>query len=260
MQAALKPEVFRKLYRDFAAQNPKWNEIPSSAGNVYQWDANSTYIQEPPFFAEFSTAARRDPRDQRRARAGHLWRQRHDRSHFARRQHQEDLAGRQIPDRARRGGRGLQQLRLAPRQRPGDDARHLCQRAHQEPDGARRRRRGDAVLGAQRLRLRAGRDRCPIYDAAMAYQKEGTPLVVIAGQEYGTGSSRDWAAKGTALLGVKAVVAQSFERIHRSQPGRHGRAAAAIQGGHERADAEAGRHGDLRRPRAWRRTSSRSRT
>ena len=55
-----------------------------------------------------------------------------------------------------------------------------------------------------------------IYDAAMAYQKEGTPLVILAGQEYGTGSSRDWAAKGTALLGVKAVVAQSFERIHRS--------------------------------------------
>jgi len=56
----------------------------------------------------------------------------------------------------------------------------------------------------------------PIYDAAMAYQQEGTPLVILAGQEYGTGSSRDWAAKGTALLGVKAVVAQSFERIHRS--------------------------------------------
>jgi len=55
-----------------------------------------------------------------------------------------------------------------------------------------------------------------IFDAAMSYQKEGTPLVVLAGQEYGTGSSRDWAAKGTALLGVKAVVAQSFERIHRS--------------------------------------------
>jgi aconitate hydratase len=55
-----------------------------------------------------------------------------------------------------------------------------------------------------------------IYDAAVAYQKEGTPLVILAGQEYGTGSSRDWAAKGTALLGVKAVVAQSFERIHRS--------------------------------------------
>src|SRR5213076_831508 len=59
-------------------------------------------------------------------------------------------------------------------------------------------------------------DIVPIYDAAMAYQKQGTPLVVIAGQEYGTGSSRDWAAKGTALLGVKAVIAQSFERIHRS--------------------------------------------
>jgi aconitate hydratase len=56
----------------------------------------------------------------------------------------------------------------------------------------------------------------PIYDASMRYQREGVPLLVIAGQEYGTGSSRDWAAKGTALLGVKAVVAQSFERIHRS--------------------------------------------
>src|SRR5207245_7173160 len=59
-------------------------------------------------------------------------------------------------------------------------------------------------------------ERMSIYDAAMRYQKEGTPLVVIAGQEYGTGSSRDWAAKGTKLLGVRAVVAQSFERIHRS--------------------------------------------
>ena len=54
MQSALKPEVFRKLYKDFAAQNPKWNEIPSTAGNVYEWDAKSTYIQEPPFFANFS--------------------------------------------------------------------------------------------------------------------------------------------------------------------------------------------------------------
>jgi aconitate hydratase len=59
-------------------------------------------------------------------------------------------------------------------------------------------------------------EKLPIYDAAMRYQEEGTPLVVIAGQEYGTGSSRDWAAKGTNLLGVKAVIAESFERIHRS--------------------------------------------
>ena len=85
MQTALKPEVFRKLYRDFAAQNPKWNEIPSSAGNVYEWDAHSTYIQEPPFFDELSAAARRIQRNQRRARAGHFRRQRDDRPHLARR-------------------------------------------------------------------------------------------------------------------------------------------------------------------------------
>ena len=60
----------------------------------------------------------------------------------------------------------------------------------------------------------------PIYDAAMAHKADGTPLVVIAGKEYGTGSSRDWAAKGTNLLGVRAVIVESFERIHRSQPGR----------------------------------------
>ena len=69
-----------------------------------------------------------------------------------------------------------------------------------------------------------------IYDAAMAYQREGVPLVVIAGKEYGTGSSRDWAAKGTLLLGVRAVIAESFERIHRIEPRRHGGAAAAVPG------------------------------
>jgi aconitate hydratase len=79
-----------------------------------------------------------------------------------------------------------------------------------------------------------------IYDAAMKYQAEGTPLVVIAGKEYGTGSSRDWAAKGTRLLGVKAVVAESFERIHRSNSGGHGRVAAAVPAWHQSRDAEAG--------------------
>ena len=90
-----------------------------------------------------------------------------------------------------------------------------------------------------------------IYDAAMKYQAAKTPLVILAGQEYGTGSSRDWAAKGTNLLGVKAVVAQSFERIHRSNLVGMGVLPLAIQGRHDRADPEARRHGDLRyrRPR-----------
>ena len=80
----------------------------------------------------------------------------------------------------------------------------------------------------------AGRSHFPdgepmtIYDAAMRYQEEGVPLLIIAGKEYGTGSSRDWAAKGVNLLGVKAVIAESYERIHRSQPRRHGRPPAAV--------------------------------
>ena len=81
----------------------------------------------------------------------------------------------------------------------------------------------------------------------MAYQKEGTPLVVIAGQEYGTGSSRDWAAKGTALLGVKAVVAQSFERIHRSNLVGMGVLPLQFKEGTSAHTLKAGWHGDLRR-------------
>ena len=78
-----------------------------------------------------------------------------------------------------------------------------------------------------------------IYDAAMRYIEAGTPLVMLTGKEYGTGSSRDWAAKGPALLGVKAVIAESYERIHREQPGGHGRAAAGVRAGHHSADRSA---------------------
>ena len=98
-----------------------------------------------------------------------------------------------------------------------------------------------------------------IYDAAMKYMAEGTPTIVFGGEEYGTGSSRDWAAKGTQLLGIKAVVAKSFERIHRSQPGRHGRAAAAVQARRLVGVARHQGRRDLRR-RGRRRRSSRSRT
>ena len=72
-----------------------------------------------------------------------------------------------------------------------------------------------------------------IYDAAMKYQQEGTPLAVIAGKEYGSGSSRDWAAKGPRLLGVRVVIAESFERIHRSNPDRHGDLAAGVPAGRD---------------------------
>ena len=98
MKAALKPEVFRALYKDFAAQNPAWNEIPASVGAVYQWDANSTYIQEPPFFEQLLDAARHQRRYPWCARPRHFRRFGDDRSHFTRRQHQEGFARREVPD------------------------------------------------------------------------------------------------------------------------------------------------------------------
>ena len=99
-----------------------------------------------------------------------------------------------------------------------------------------------------------------IYDAAMKYRQEGMPLVVIAGQEYGTGSSRDWAAKGTALLGVKAVVAQSFERIHRSNLVGMGVLPLQFKEGTTAQTLKPGWNRSLRCAGSWTRASSRSRT
>ena len=119
------------------------------------------------------------------------------------------LAGRALPRRARRRAARLQLVRRAARQPRGDGARHVRERAAAEP--ARARLGGDAGRCTSRRARRA-----TIFDVAERYLAEGTPLVVIAGKEYGSGSSRDWAAKGPALLGVRAVIAESYERIHRS--------------------------------------------
>ncbi len=135
-------------------------------------------------------------------------RQHHHRSHLSRRLDQEGEPRRRIPHELPGAAGGLQFLRSAPRPSRGDDARHLRQHPDQERDGAGRRRRHDQAPA----RRQGDAD---LY-AAMEYQKEHVPLVIIGGKEYGTGSSRDWAAKGTLLLGVKAVIVESFERIHRS--------------------------------------------
>jgi aconitate hydratase len=208
MQSAIKPDVFRQLYRDFAEQNPKWNEIPTSAGHVYDWDAKSTYIQEPPFFTGFSLEPGRIAAIEG-ARALGIFGDSVTTDHIspAGSIKKSSPAGRYLIDEgvnvldfnsygSRRGNdrvmtRGtFANVRIKNLMVPGTEGgvtRH-------QPDGE--------VMS--------------IYDAARKYQEDGTSLVVIAGQEYGTGSSRDWAAKGTKLLGVKAVVAASFERIHRS--------------------------------------------
>ena len=215
MQATLKPEVFRELYRNFAEQNPKWNEIPAAAGDVYQWDASSTYIQEPPFFAGFGLQPG-GIGEIKGARALGIFGDSVTTDHIspAGSIKKTSPAGKYLVEHgvvfedfnsygSRRGNdrvmtRGtFANVRIKNLMVPGTEG-------------------GVTKCFATKGCTCAPGETVSIYDAAMAYQKEGTPLVILAGQEYGTGSSRDWAAKGTALLGVKAVVAQSFERIHRS--------------------------------------------
>ncbi len=222
MQSALQPEVFRKLYKDFAAQNPKWNEIPSSTGNVYEWDAKSTYIQEPPFFGNFSMQPG-SIGEINGARALAIFGDSVTTDHIspAGSIKKTSPAGKYLIENgvaaedfnsygSRRGNdrvmtRGtFANVRIKNLMVPGVEGGVT---KYQGGCDASSQTRTDGEGAAATL---------PIYDAAIEYAKTKTPLVVIAGQEYGTGSSRDWAAKGTNLLGVKAVVAQSFERIHRS--------------------------------------------
>ena len=137
MQTALQPEVYRKLFKDFAAQNPRWNEIPSSTGDVYGWDRRSTYIQEPPFFEKFQLQAG-EIREIKGARALAIFGDSVTTDHISPAGSiKKDLAGGEISHRKRRDGGRFQQLRLAAGQRPGDDAGHVRQRAHQKSHGAR---------------------------------------------------------------------------------------------------------------------------
>ena len=208
MQSALTPEVFRKLYRDFADQNPKWNEIPSSTGEVYQWDEKSDYIHEPPFFKDFTMDVGKIDNIVN-ARPLGIFGDSVTTDHIspAGAIKASSPAGEYLKSRgiepadfnsygSRRGNdlvmtRGtFANVRIKNLMVPGTEGgvtKHF-------PDGAT----------------------MSIFDAAMKYQKENVPLIILAGHEYGTGSSRDWAAKGTKLLGVKAVIAASYERIHRS--------------------------------------------
>jgi len=205
---SIDPELFRRTYAVVFDGDERWQALPIPAGDRYDWDADSTYIAKPPFF-DGLTVEPAPVRDIEGARvlailgdsvttdhispAGSIaawspagsWLQEHGvgplefNSYGARRGHHEVMM---------RGTFGNIRLRnaLVP-DREGPYTVHL-------PDG----------------------DEAFIYDAAIRYAAEGTPLLVIAGREYGSGSSRDWAAKGTMLLGVRAVIAESFERIHRS--------------------------------------------
>ncbi len=208
IERSVRPQLFARSYGDVFNGDEHWRRLPVPTGDQYDWDAESTYVQEPPFFSDL--AAEPGPMsDIHGARvlamladsvttdhispAGNIPRTspagQYLIAHDVRPDEFNSYGSRRGNDRVMvRGTFGNIRLRneLAPG-KEGDWTQHL-------PDG-------------EELR---------IYHAAERYREEGVPLLVIAGKEYGTGSSRDWAAKGTLLLGVKAVIAESFERIHRS--------------------------------------------
>ncbi len=208
MQAALKPEVFRKLYSNFAEQNPKWNEIPSSTGNVYSFDSKSTYIQEPPFFAGFSmTPGTIQPITG--ARALGIFGDSVTTDHIS-------PAG--AIKKSSPAGRFLIENGVTFEDFNSYGSRRGNDRIMTRGTFANVRIK-NLMLGGEEggnTIYQPTGEKLAIFDAAAKHIEAKTPLIVVAGQEYGTGSSRDWAAKGTNLLGVKVVVAQSFERIHRS--------------------------------------------
>ncbi len=214
MQSALTPEVFQKLYTGFAEQNPKWNEVPSSTGQIYEWDRSSTYIQEPPFFTDFGMEAGTIT-NITGARPMGIFGDSVTTDHIS-------PAGAIKPSSP--AGKYLQENGIEAADFNSYGSRRGNDRVMTRGTFANVRIKnlmippkadGTRVEGGLTIHQPTG-EQMSIYDACMKYQAEGTPLIVFAGQEYGTGSSRDWAAKGTRLLGVKAVVAQSFERIHRS--------------------------------------------
>ncbi|UCC48779.1 MAG: aconitate hydratase AcnA [Gemmatimonadota bacterium] len=205
---ALRSEMFRSSYAGVFEGSEEWRAMPVPSGNLYEWDPESTYVRHPPFF--------------------------------------EGLTAEAPPVEAIKGAKVLAYLgdsittdHISPAgsiKKDSPAGRYLVDHGVEPPDfntyGSRRGNHEVMMRGTfanVRLRNRlvpgveggftrhlTGGEQMSIYDAAMRYQDGGTPLVVLAGKEYGSGSSRDWAAKGTRLLGIRAVIAESFERIHRS--------------------------------------------
>jgi aconitate hydratase len=205
---AINAEMFAKDYADVFAGDERWRGLPTPSGNVFEWDADSTYVRKPPYF---------DGMPEKPAPVA-------------------DIDGARVLAKL---GDSVTTDHISPASSIKADspagrylAEHGVQRADFNSYGSRRGNhevmiRGtfanirlrnqllDGVEGGFTKNLLTGAQET-IFDASTAYQEAGIPLVVLAGKEYGSGSSRDWAAKGTALLGVKVVIAESYERIHRS--------------------------------------------
>ena len=214
MKYAMDPKTFKRLYSDLTKDHPLWNQVPSASGQVYDWP-KSTYIAEPPFFDQFSLQPGDFDPTIRGARALGLFGDSITTDHIspAGSIKENSPAGKYLVDNkvmkadfnsygARRGNHEVMMRGTFANVR----IKNLM--IPTRSDGSREE--GGVTL------FQPSGEQMFIYDAAMRYIAEGTQTVVFGGEEYGTGSSRDWAAKGTQLLGVKAVIARSFERIHRS--------------------------------------------
>lgn len=205
---ALKPELFHAAYADYATRLAEWNAVAAPTGKVFQWDAKSTYIQNPPFFEGFNLEPAK-PQNISGASALALFGDSVTTDHIS-------PAGSFSADSP--AGRFLTASGVQPSDFNSYGSRRGNDRVMTRGTFANVRIKNlmlpDVEGGVTRYQPTG--ETMPIYEAAQKYAAEGKPLIVLAGLEYGTGSSRDWAAKGTALLGVKAVLARSFERIHRS--------------------------------------------
>ncbi|MCO6428787.1 aconitate hydratase [Nitrosomonas communis] len=214
MKFATQADTFRRLYSDFTQDHPLWNNITSVSGKLYNWP-DSTYIAEPPFFQDFSLqpAPASKPGGIRGARALAVFGDSVTTDHISPAGSIKEtsptgkyLLANQVSKTdfnsygSRRGNHQVMMrgtfanVRIKNLMIPGSEGGITLFRSNGAADG----------------------EQMPIYDAAMKYSAQNIPTIVFAGKEYGTGSSRDWAAKGTQLLGVKAVIAESYERIHRS--------------------------------------------
>ncbi len=206
--AFLTPAMFAEQYEGIETSNPRWNELPITGGALYEWNPESTYVQEPPFFAGVTP----DVPAIAPIRGGRVLVKVGDSvttDHIS-------PAGAIPKDEP--AGRYLQEHGVMPRDFNSFGARRGNHEVMMRGTFANIRLRNEIAPGTEggwSVHIPSG-EKGYLYDVAMRYMQEGIPLLAFAGNDYGMGSSRDWAAKGAALLGVRAVVAQSFERIHRS--------------------------------------------
>jgi len=208
MRRAVTTESFRKQYGEVFLGDASWRGLRVPEGDLYAWDAKSTYIQHPPYFVDMP-AEPQPIRDIRGARVLAMLGDSITTDHIS-------PAGSIKPDSP--AGQYLIGLGVKPAEFNSYGARRGNHEVMMRGTFANVRLRNELAPGTEggwSAHL-PDKEKMSIYEAAMKYKSEGVPLLVIAGKEYGSGSSRDWAAKGTLLLGVRAVLAESYERIHRS--------------------------------------------